>query len=67
VSPWRYYFMRGVVGLGLAILLTLPTHLLIGNLTSLIPASLAPVIGLIALLSGVIFGSGIIAEKLSKR
>lgn len=58
--------MRWVVGLGLAILLMLPTHLLIGNLTSLFPASLAVGIGLIALLCGVIFGSGIIAKKLSK-
>ena len=67
MSYWRYQVMRGIVGLGLAILLIFPTYLLIGNLASVIPASVALGIGLIALLCGAIFGSSIIAQKLSKR
>jgi hypothetical protein len=67
VSYWRYQVIRGIIGFGLAILLIFPTGLLIGNLASFIPASVALGIGLIALLCGAIFGSSIIAQKLSKR
>jgi hypothetical protein len=67
VSYWRYQVMRGIIGLGLAILLILPTHVLIGNLASVMSASVAVGIGIIALLLGAIFGSSIIAQKLSKR
>lgn len=63
---WERQFMRGVIGVVLAILLVLPTHLLIGDLTVIMPASLAVGIGLIALLCGVVFGSGVIADKLRK-
>ncbi len=67
MKPWRYQVMRLIVGLGLLGLLIFPTYLLVGNLGSFMPVSLALGIGLIALLCGVMFGSGIIVEKLSKR
>jgi hypothetical protein len=65
VSFWRYQISRLIAGLSLLIFLILPTELLIGYLTLVMPAGIALGIGIVALLGGTMFGAHMIIAKLS--
>ena len=64
---WRYQISRLIVGLSLLILLILPTELLIGYLTLVMPAGIAVGIGMIGWLGVTIFGTHLIMAKLSRQ
>ena len=64
---WRYQISRLIVALSLLLLLTLPTELLIGYLTVVMPAAIAVGMGLLAWLGGTLFATQLIIEKLSRQ
>ena len=63
----RQQVARLAVGLVLTVALLLPAYLLIGNLATVLPSSLALGIGIATLICAVIFGTRGLATKLSKR
>lgn len=67
MSFWRFQALKLIVGLGLLLLLILPTEFLIGYLVFIMPAWIAVGIGIIAWIGGTIFGTLLIARNLRKR
>ena len=70
MSFWRHQILKTTVGFLLFVISILPTFYLIGGLASVMPATSASVafwlVGIIWLL-GMVIGTHLITEKLSKR
>ena len=63
----RYNMVRLIVGLALLVVLLLPTHLIIGSLTLILPDKLSFGIGMLGLALLIFFCTGPVADKLNKR